>query len=41
MFHNKLKVEIFLRLCNLEEQVYDLTNRVEKLEDKKTKKVKK
>ena len=29
------KVEIFLRLCELEDQVYDLTNRVMKLEEKK------
>ena len=32
------KIEIFLRLCDLEEQVYDLTNRVTKLEEKKVKK---
>lgn len=35
------KKELFMRLCELEEQVYELTNRVEKLEKKKIKKGKK
>lgn len=33
----KEKLEMFLRICDLEEQVYDLTNRVAKLEGKKAK----
>lgn len=34
------KIEIYQRLCELEDQVYELSNRVDKLENKKVKKVK-
>ena len=34
MFRSE-KIEIYLRLCELEDQVYELSNRVEKLEKPK------
>ena len=37
MIFKKQFREIFIRLCELEDQVYALTNRVDKLEDKKLK----
>lgn len=37
MLFKKEFQEVFIRLCDLESQVYALTNRIDKLEDKKAK----